>query len=102
MYPLIGITCSYDEDTQKFTISKDYKRAIQAAGGMPLFIPHYDDENTGALLSRIDGVLLAGGGDIDPYYYGEEPLPSNGYIDPLRDNFEILLAGWLWSGMCRF
>ncbi len=107
MYPLIGITCSYDEDTKKFTIGDDYVQAIQAAGGVPLLIPHRSNEHAASLLTKLDGVLLSGGGDIDPFYFDEEPLPVNGYIDPLRDSFEILLTrmaleqGVPVLGICR-
>ncbi len=107
MYPLIGITCSYDEDAKKFTIGEDYINAVQAAGGVPLLIPHRSDEHAAPLLAKLDGVLLSGGGDIDPIYFGEEPLPVNGYINPLRDSFEILMSrlaleqGVPLLGICR-
>jgi len=107
MYPLIGITCSYDDDVKKFTIGNDYVLAVQAAGGVPVVIPHRSDEHAAVLLSKLDGVLLSGGGDIDPNYFGEEPLPGNGNIDPLRDSFELKLTrmamelGMPLLGICR-
>ncbi|AGL01773.1 gamma-glutamyl-gamma-aminobutyrate hydrolase family protein [Desulfoscipio gibsoniae] len=107
MYPLIGITSSYDAEAKKFIIGEDYPGAVQAAGGVPLFIPHHSEEHVAALLAGLDGLLLSGGGDIDPYYFGEEPLPVNGCIDPLRDGFEILLTklalkkGMPILGICR-
>lgn len=107
MYPQIGITCSYNGDVRMFTVGEDYVHAVQAAGGIPVLIPHRDSDQVGALLTRLDGLLLSGGGDIDPCYYGQEPLPVNGFIDPLRDSFEIpmtrkaLELGMPVLGICR-
>ncbi len=107
MYPLIGITCNYDETIKRYAIGEDYVQAVQAAGGMPLLIPYLNDEHAEHILARLDGVLLSGGGDIDPFFFGEEPWPVNGYIDPLRDMFEIRLAGLALKqgvpilGICR-
>ena len=108
MYPLIGITCSYDEAAKKYSVGEDYVRAVQAAGGMPLLIPYPNkNEHTEHILSRVDGVMLSGGGDIDPFYFGEEPWPMNGYIEPLRDMFEIRLTSFALQqgvpilGICR-
>jgi putative glutamine amidotransferase len=44
------------------------------------------------LLDRIDGLLLAGGSDIDPSFYGAEPHPQTTGTVPERDRFEIALA----------
>jgi putative glutamine amidotransferase len=107
MYPLIGITCNYDEATKRYTIGEDYVQAVQAAGGMPMLVPYLNDGHVEHILARLDGVLLSGGGDIDPFFFGEEPWPENGYIDPLRDMFEIRLArlalqhGVPILGICR-
>jgi len=107
MYPLIGITCSYDDDVKKFTLGNDYVQAIQAAGGLPVVIPHRSDEQAAIILSKLDGLLLSGGGDIDPDYFGQELLPENGNIDPLRDSFELKLTrlalerGMPILGICR-
>jgi putative glutamine amidotransferase len=58
-------------------------------------------------LCLIEGLLLSGGGDVDPYLFGEEPLPVVGEISPDRDRFEIELArramaeGMPVLGICR-
>jgi putative glutamine amidotransferase len=60
-----------------------------------------------ALYERIDGLLLSGGGDIEPLHYGEEPIPELGSTDPLRDKVELWLARWATAdgkpilGICR-
>jgi putative glutamine amidotransferase len=59
------------------------------------------------LINGLDGVLLSGGGDVDPFFCGEEPLPGTGNISPERDAFEIGLArlalvnGLPVLGICR-
>lgn len=108
MRPIIGITCCYDEAQRKYTLGEDYILAVQAAGGVPFIIPHINDEqNISEILNAIDGVLLSGGGDLDPFFFGEEPLPQNGFIDPDRDRLEILITkmaleiGMPILGICR-
>ncbi len=71
----------------------DYLRAIEAAGGAPLLI-HLttNDEVLDRLYQQIDGLLLAGGEDIDPASYGAPRHPRLGDPDPLQDNVEIKLT----------
>ncbi|HEX5689903.1 MAG TPA: gamma-glutamyl-gamma-aminobutyrate hydrolase family protein, partial [Roseiflexaceae bacterium] len=60
-----------------------------------------------ALYERLDGLLLSGGGDIDPVHYGEAPIAELGVTDPLRDTVELWLARWAAEdgkpilGICR-
>ena len=51
-----------------------------------------DDETASARLSRFDGLLLTGGGDIDPALYGQEMRPEVNHVNPARDEFEIPLV----------
>jgi putative glutamine amidotransferase len=108
----IGITCGtfYDHDWCPPSIGhrKTYIDAVVAAGGAPFLIPSIDDEAAlRALYERIDGVLLAGGGDIEPQHYGEQPLPALGVVDALRDRTELPLVRWAVAdgkpvlGICR-
>jgi len=70
-----------------------YCRAVQAAGGLPVIIPLTDDlALIEATVQALAGLLLAGGGDVDPAAYGEEPLPGVAGIDPLRDRLELWLS----------
>jgi putative glutamine amidotransferase len=70
-----------------------YIDAVQRAGGDPVIVPPVllDDESATARLSRFDGLLLVGGGDIDPALYGQETLPEVAHVNPARDEFEIPL-----------
>lgn len=71
----------------------DYLQAIEAAGGAPLLI-HLttNDEVLNRLYGQIDGLLLAGGEDIDPACYGVPRHPKLGDPDPVQDDVEIKLT----------
>jgi putative glutamine amidotransferase len=71
-----------------------YLEAIARAHGDPVILPPVllDDETAAARLSRFDGLLLVGGGDIDPALYGQEAVPEVAHINPARDEFEIPLV----------
>jgi Predicted glutamine amidotransferases len=78
------------------------------AGGAPLLIPPLLDAATlRTIYERLDGVLLAGGGDIAPNHYGDQPHERLGTIDPPRDLTELRLARWAAAegkpllGICR-
>lgn len=92
MRPLIGITTSTTPDTERYYQWKDYVEAVEAAGGIPFLIPPLKyEENIESLLDHIHGLLLSGGPDIDPKYYGDEPTGVR-RIDPEKDFLEINLA----------
>lgn len=94
--PLIGVTaCTLLEVPDRDWIFNphDYSRAVQRAGGIPVLLPFVETEEGAAeVLDRVDGLLLSGGGDMDPLLYGEMPHPLTGEIDPLRDRSELLYA----------
>ena len=94
MLPVIGITASVSDDRLSFQQKRMYCEAISACGGLPLILPPQEDASSCApqVLSLLDGLLLAGGDDIDPHYYGEEVLPECGLITPIRDTWEMPLC----------
>lgn len=94
--PLIGISCNYEQDLKRFSVSEGYVRMIEAAGGRPLLLPVYSDmEDLHEMLSLVDGVLLGGGTDIDPQAYGETDRGKCGPIVPVRDRQEIEIVRYL-------
>lgn len=115
--PLIGITCSTGVSPDWAASSpgqpqdyafRNYSRAVEAAGGIPLLLPVPRDPDTGiGMLSALDGLLLAGGADVSPRFYEEEPVVGIGEVDAARDVFEIALtrkaveAGMPVLGICR-
>jgi putative glutamine amidotransferase len=86
-----------------------YVEAVQRAGALPLVLPPDDSaaEAPDDLLDRVDGLILAGGADIDPATYGAAPHPSTGETRPDRDRFELALVhralerGIPVLGICR-
>ncbi|NLV58310.1 MAG: gamma-glutamyl-gamma-aminobutyrate hydrolase family protein [Clostridiales bacterium] len=106
--PIIGVSGSVDPDESKQMILRDYMKAILAAGGIPLLLSlDMQQEQLEICLSRLDGVMLAGGGDVDPALYGCRPQRGLGQVDPLRDRFELRLTRACHSlripvlGICR-
>lgn len=104
--PVIGITGNYEDLTCK--LGQGYYKSVVAAGAVPLVIPPVADEqviiNT---LERIDGLILSGGGDINPLWAGEEPSPLLHGINKERDLPELLIARLAYNrqipmlGICR-
>ena len=104
--PVIGITGNYEDLTCK--LGKGYYDSVVRAGGTPVIIPPLADKevlmNT---LDRIDGLILSGGGDINPLYCGEEPIPGLHGINSERDLPELLIARLAYNrqlpmlGICR-
>jgi putative glutamine amidotransferase len=83
-------------------------RSVEAAGGLPVVIPlGLEAATLEGLLARLDGVLLAGGGDVDPARYGAGPHSAVSGVDALRDEAEIAAARWAVAeatplfGICR-
>src|SRR4051794_23399869 len=66
-----------------------YVNAIAAAGGIPVQIPR--EAPPVALLQRLDGLVVAGGDDVDPRRYGAVPGAATTQIDPDRDEHELAL-----------
>jgi putative glutamine amidotransferase len=73
---------------------RTYSLAVQRAGGIALLLPADDAvaESPDELLDLVDGLVLAGGGDVDPASYGARPHPETGNTWPERDRFELALG----------
>ena len=111
--PLIGLTCSVRQEdgrTPFYGVGSPYIRALETAGGLPVLIPpNLDSETLHALYARLDGVVLIGGGDVDPAAYGlttEDDVVLRS-VDHNRDTAEIALTRWALEddkpllGICR-
>ncbi len=104
---VIGITPSLDDQGMMY-VNRDYIQSVLRAGAAPAVLPLTEDEHVQiALLTRLDGLLLSGGPDVDPVLYGEEKLPCCGEILAVRDAMELslfrkaLMAGLPVLGICR-
>jgi putative glutamine amidotransferase len=73
---------------------RSYSLAVQAAGAMVLLLPPDDvvAEEPDEMLDLVDGLMLAGGADIDSASYGARPHPETSGSWPERDRFELALA----------
>lgn len=95
MRPVIGITCTETGSGERGSrngIGINYISAIEHAGGTPILLPLVQNNSCiEDFLSLIDGLLLSGGVDVDPYHYGEEPRPKLGKIDVGKDHVEMSL-----------
>ena len=79
---------------------RSYATAVQAAGGLALLLPPGDGTTSDAVLDRVDALILTGGSDVDPAFYGAAPHPETKDTWPERDRFELGLArGALERGM---
>lgn len=98
MRPRIGITTSTLKPTAdglslpRTATPLAYSRRVYAAGGLPLLLPNVPELEVEKMLPHLDGLLLSGGGDVDPARWGEPPHPALGQVDPLRDRLEIALV----------
>lgn len=113
MQPLVGIPCGTLEResavrSASSAVPQSYLEAVEASGAVPLLVPITGRESTlRALYRRIDALLLAGGVDLDPACYGEQPHPALGKVDPRRDWVELTLTAWALAdnlpllGICR-
>lgn len=111
--PLIGIPCRSDDSMlhQGRHINAQNSSYIQAvidAGGVPFLIPwEARDDVLRILFEQASGILLTGGGDIAPSFFGESPHPSISNVHLARDELELTLTRWALEegkpllGICR-
>ena len=99
--PVVGIGAAVERvswgvwDGYEVTLApRGYVNAVQRAGGIALVLPPDETavEDPDVLLDRVDGLMLAGGADIDPAGYGADPHPQTRDTWPERDRFELALT----------
>ena len=99
-YPVVGITGRTDQSVRPpnihlFSISQTYVRAVELGGGSPIIIPpHLEEAQVRAIFERLDALVLTGGGDIHPRFFGEEDSGLLWFVDEQRDQTELMLARW--------
>ena len=95
--PLIAVSTSVTVGTypERAYVNASYLNAVQQAGGVPVPLPPQLTEAARAqILERVHGVLLTGGGDVDPARFGETPHATTGDVSAARDTLEIELTRW--------
>lgn len=95
--PVIGITASTlvlagMRGVSRFALSNYYVRCVTEAGGLPIILPNVTPDTGVSYLSRLDGLVMSGGLDVDPIFYDQEPMPDLGQVDQVRDAFELELV----------
>ena len=98
--PLIGLCTALERavwgvwDQQAMLLPRNYIDAVHRAGGVALMLP--PDPRVTAdpdiVLDVVDGLLLAGGADVDPQAYGAQRAPQTVHTVPERDEFELALV----------
>jgi putative glutamine amidotransferase len=111
--PLIGIPCRADTSGtypgRPINAQNDsYIQALIKAGAVPFLIPlAAEGEVLRSLFRLASGILLSGGGDVDPACYDQEPGDLLSDVQPERDQRELLLTQWCVDegkpmlGICR-
>jgi len=118
--PLIGVTTSEvrrlhrteltpqgDPEQTEMALGLRYLEAVEQAGGIPVVLPPLRTTAIGGLVSRLCGLLLSGGPDLDPEAYGARGHAMLGPTEPTLDAFEVAVArradrhGIPILGICR-
>ena len=104
--PVVGITGNFGD--KGCELAEGYYASVLAAGAVPVVIPPFEDRDAlAATLETVDGLLLSGGGDLNPLFLGEEPVPELHGINARRDLAELLLTRLAYDrqipilGICR-
>ncbi len=94
-HPIIGITgglMQTQAGAMVCQVGQAYVSAVTRAGGLPLLIPiGIDEQNLEDLIDTVDGLLLTGGGDIDPVHFNGDPHSKIYGVSPERDRLEFAL-----------
>ena len=104
--PKIGISTNRRDGLS--CIAEPYFQSVMMAGGVPILLPVTTDIDTlTSIIEQLDGLILSGGGDIDPAYWGEKPVPEAGAPDIYRDEYDFIILRLAFNrqlpifGICR-
>ena len=89
--PIIGITTYGRDERGRYTLPHEYVAAVERAGAVPVLIPPVP-RHAARYLALVDGIVLAGGGDIDPAHYRGAAHEALYSVDAARDALELELA----------
>ncbi|GGY10200.1 gamma-glutamyl-gamma-aminobutyrate hydrolase [Streptomyces djakartensis] len=112
--PLIGVSTYLESgarwgvwELEAALLPAGYPRLVRRAGGLAAMLPPDDPEYAAAAVARMDGLVIAGGPDVEPARYGAEREPRTGPPARERDAWELALidaaleAGVPLLGICR-
>ncbi|MFD7445003.1 gamma-glutamyl-gamma-aminobutyrate hydrolase family protein [Streptomyces sp. NPDC059909] len=111
--PLIGVSTYLEQASwgvwqlPAALLPEGYPRLVQSAGGIAAMLPPDDPGRAASVVARLDGLVVAGGPDVEPVRYGAEPDPRTGPPARERDTWELALieaalaSGTPLLGICR-
>ncbi|MGW2562206.1 gamma-glutamyl-gamma-aminobutyrate hydrolase family protein [Streptomyces sp. NPDC001514] len=111
--PLIGVSTYLEQASwgvwqlPAALLPEGYPRLVQSAGGIAAMLPPDDPGRAASVVARLDGLVVAGGPDVEPVRYGAEPDPRTGPPARERDAWELALieaalgSGTPLLGICR-
>ncbi|ANB05452.1 glutamine amidotransferase [Streptomyces ambofaciens] len=112
--PLIGVSTYLETgarwgvwELEAALLPAGYPRLVQRAGGLAVMLPPDAPEHASATVARLDGLVIAGGPDVEPARYGAERDPRTGPPARARDTWELALieaalsTGVPLLGVCR-
>ncbi|AFS78184.1 putative glutamine amidotransferase-like protein [Gottschalkia acidurici 9a] len=114
--PIIGVVGSLSnesgknimESTERVFTSEKYVNCVEKVGGIPIVLPHINEIlDIKRQIELCDGLLLCGGADIHPIYYGEEPYEKLGFVNSKEDEYQIKVTRMALNlhkpilGVCR-
>ncbi len=107
--PIIAIASNLEYlDEDKLTLNVAYAQAIRTAGAIPIILTMTDDPDEMAVgLELASGLLIPGGCDVAPRFFGEEPRPDMEEFKPELDRFQLALTATALErklpilGICR-
>lgn len=104
--PRIGVSANYREGQS--CVAEPYVQAVVQAGGAPVIIPvMHDLQSLSSVVEDLDGLLMTGGGDINPLFLKEEPIPALQDVNTSRDFYDLSLIRLAMNrqlpimGICR-
>ncbi|MGW1725126.1 gamma-glutamyl-gamma-aminobutyrate hydrolase family protein [Streptomyces sp. NPDC002306] len=96
--PLIGVSTYLESGTrwgvwemEAALLPAGYPRLVQRAGGLAAMLPPDEPGRAAATVARLDGLVIAGGPDVEPVRYGADPDPRTGPPARARDAWELAL-----------
>jgi putative glutamine amidotransferase len=92
--PVIGINLDFEaEPAPRSMLRETYYDAVWRGGGLPVLLaPIADEAAVAELLSKVQGLVMTGGDDLDPAHWGEDPHPACKLLARRREKFDLLLA----------
>jgi putative glutamine amidotransferase len=91
-FVIVTATTEIIRDVPRVRVNEAYTNALATFGLIPLILPPLAAATAAATLTDVAGLVLTGGEDIDPKFFGETPHPATGAPHHARDSYELALA----------